>query len=122
MTNHPVHVQDEDGNLSPTALIPFCEFGGNFSVVGVKIKDFDIPFCNGFREKIIDGQLCYTIDLNDRRLKEQFDEKDDLSFKLFISYNEDRQMDNSVDLSMNMSNHEDDSPLAKYVLLETIDK
>ena len=50
ITNHPVHVQDEDGNLSPTALIPFCELGGNMSVMGVEIDEFDIPFCNAFRE------------------------------------------------------------------------
>ena len=28
---HPVHIVDDDGHLWPTALIPFCEFGGNLS-------------------------------------------------------------------------------------------
>ena len=40
LTNHPVHIQDEDGTLFPTALIPFCEFGGDLNVMGVKIDQF----------------------------------------------------------------------------------
>ena len=63
-TNHPVHIQDEDGKLSPTALIPFCEFGGNMSVMGVKIDQIDVPVCNSFRPKIKGDQLCYTVDPN----------------------------------------------------------
>ena len=63
-TNHPVHIQDEDGKLSPTALIPFCEFGGNMSVMGVKIEEIEIPVCSSFRPKILRDQLCYTVDLS----------------------------------------------------------
>ena len=65
VTNHPVHIQMEDGILSPTALIPFCEFGGNMSVMGVKIDQFDVPVCKSFRPKIIQDQLCYTVDPNE---------------------------------------------------------
>ena len=67
VTNHPVHIQEEDGKLSPTAMIPFCEFGGNLSVMGVKIDHYDVPFCNSFRPKIISDQLCYTVDPNEYR-------------------------------------------------------
>ena len=63
-TNHPVHIQDQDGKLSPTALVPFCEFGGNMSVMGVKIDQIDVPVCNSFRPKIKGNQLCYTVDPN----------------------------------------------------------
>ena len=37
VTNHPVHIVNQNGNTNPTALIPFCDFGGNKSVMGVKI-------------------------------------------------------------------------------------
>ena len=59
VTNHPVHIVGEDGHLSPTALIPFCEFGedGNFSRMGRKSDYFDVPVCNSFRPKIIEDQL-----------------------------------------------------------------
>ena len=82
---------DQSGNLSPTALIPFCEFGGNMSVMGVKIDQFDVPVCNSFRPKIVKDQLCYTVDPNE--YKHKIDKKGELSLSLFIHYNEDRQME-----------------------------
>lgn len=94
VTNHPVHLVDEDGRLSPTALVPFCEFGGNFSVMGIKIDEFDVPVCKSFRPKIIRDHLCYTVDPND--YKHKIDLKGELSLSLYIHYNEDRQMENSV--------------------------
>ena len=91
MTNHPVHIVDVDGNLSPTALIPFCEFGGNMSVMGTKIDPFNVPVCNSFRPKILQEQLCYTVDPN--MYKRYVDEKNvELSLGLFINYNEDREL------------------------------
>ena len=91
VTNHPVHVQDQFGNFSPTALIPFCVFGGNISAMGVKIDQFDVPVCNSFRPKILRDQLCYTVDPNE--YKHKIDKKGELSLSLFIHYNEDRQME-----------------------------
>ena len=117
-TNHPVHIQDDDGTLYPSALIPFCEFGGNMSVMGVKVGNFQIPFCTGFEEKIINDKLCYTIDLNKKRHKEQVKEVEDLTLRLFISYNEDRQLNSLVDLKK----ISDDLNLDEYILIETIGK
>ena len=99
-------------------MIPFCEFGGNMSVMGVEINDFHIPFCTGFEEKIINDQLCYSINLNKTRQKNPVKEEHDLTFKLFISYNEDRQFDSMIDVKM--PRKVDDSNLEKYVLIETI--
>ena len=89
VTNHPVHVKDHFGNLSPTALIPFCEFGGKMSVMGVKIDQFDVPVCNSFRPKIIEDQLCYTIDPNEYRKYLDINHK--IGVTLYINYNEDRK-------------------------------
>ena len=71
-TNHPVHIQDQDGKLSPTALVPFCEFGGNMSVMGIKIDQIDVPVCASFRPKIIMDQLCYTVDPNKGVVRKYF--------------------------------------------------
>ena len=94
VTNHPVHLQTKDENdrvnLSPTAMIPFCEFGGNLSVMGIKIDQFTVPVCNSFRPKIIKDQLCYTVDPNE--YKNKIDLKGDLSISLLINFNEDREM------------------------------
>ena len=65
ISNHPVHIQDnKDDKLSPSAFIPFCEFGGKMEILGKKIDQLDFPVCKGFKAKIIKDQLCYEIDLN----------------------------------------------------------
>ena len=91
VTNHPVHIIDQEGDFSPTALIPFCEFGGNMSVMGVKIDKLKYPVCNSFRPKILRDQLCYTVDPNE--YKHKIDLKGEVSLSLFIHYNEERQME-----------------------------
>ena len=94
ITNHPIHLKDQSGNLSPTALIPFCEFGGNMSVMGVKLDQFDIPICNSFRPKILRDQLCYSINPNEFR-KYSLKTQTELELSLLIDYNEERQLTES---------------------------
>ena len=102
MSNHPPHILNEDGKLSPSAFISFCEFGGNMSVMGVKIDQFDVPVCNSFKATILNDQLCYEVDpnmylnINWREAEEQI--KLGLSFA--VDLNEDRQItvSNFVDL------------------------
>merc|ERR1712155_53286 len=62
--NHPVHIVTKDHQMSPSAFIPFCDFGGNMSAMGVKIDQFDHRVCNSFKAKILYDQLCYEVDLN----------------------------------------------------------
>ena len=86
------HIGDKDDDSIKTALIPFCEFGGDMSVMGVTMDDFDVPVCNSFRPKIVMDQLCYTVDPNE--YKHEIDLQGDLSIAIFIHYNEDRQIEN----------------------------
>ena len=90
--NHPVHILTKDNKLSPSALIPFCEFGGNMGNSGVKIDQFEIPVCNSFQAKILNDQLCYQVDLrmlsNERNIKAELE----LGFNFIMDYNEDRQV------------------------------
>ena len=67
------------------------------SVMGVKIDLIDVPVCNSFRPKIIRDQLCYTVDPNE--YKHKIDLKGELSLSLFIHYNEDRHIEDSVNSS-----------------------
>ena len=85
-----MHLKDIDGNFSPTALIPFCEFGGDMAAMGVKLENLEVPVCNSFTAKIFNDQLCYTVDPND--YKHDIDLEGHLSFSLLIDYIEDRQM------------------------------
>ena len=80
-------------------MIPFCEFGGNMSVMGIKMDQFDVPVCNSFRPIIVLDQLCYQVDPNE--YKNRIDLEGDISLSLFIHYNEERQIedfDDSEDL------------------------
>ena len=90
VSSNPIHVKDEKGNLSPTALIPFCEFGGNMSTMGVKFDQYDFPFCYAFKAKILEGQLCYVVDPN--KYKRYLRNKDKIGLELYISLNEERKL------------------------------
>ena len=41
VTNHPVHILNNDGKFSPSSFIPFCSFGEDF--IGSKVNQFEIP-------------------------------------------------------------------------------
>ena len=62
VSNHPAHIINKEGTLSPSSFIPYCQFGN--SVMGVKIEQFDEPVCNNFVPKLHNDQICYEIDLN----------------------------------------------------------
>ena len=107
MTNHPVHIIDQDEELSPTALVPFCEFGRNMSVMGVLTEQIDeFPVCNSFRPKVIRDQLCYTVNPNE--YKHKINLKGELTISLFIHYNEDRQMEDY------------DKTIKPFIIIDTI--
>ena len=90
--NHPVHILGHKRQLSPSSFIPFCEFGGNMSIMGVNIDQFDVPVCNSFQAKIFNDQLCYEVDLNRFRDKDNLDTEYKSGFAFILDYNEDRQV------------------------------
>ena len=92
LSNHPVHILDDEGNLSPTSLIPFCEFGGNISAMGIKIDQLEVPVCNSFKPKYVFNQLCYEVDPNEYVSKALDEKGKKLGLTLIIDYNEDRQL------------------------------
>ena len=87
VSNHPVHIFDEKGLLSPTALIPFCQLGNEFQ--GNTTDHFSVPVCRGFKAKIHNKKLCYEINPNFR--KKDIDKRGK-GLTLFLSFNKDRQM------------------------------
>ena len=92
LLNHPVHIIDKEGNLSPSALIPFCEFAGNMSTMGVEIEHFDVSVCNSFQAKVLNDQLCYEVDLNRFTNRDNKENELKLGFAFIMDYNEDRQV------------------------------
>ena len=78
--------------LSPSSFIPFCEFGGDMSTLGLKINQFSLPVCSSFKAKILNKQLCYEIDLNRYYTKDLLKDGLELGLLLLIDHNKDRQM------------------------------
>ena len=93
--NHPVHIITQDKQMSPSAFIPFCEFGGNMSAVGAHIDQFNVPVCTSFEAKILNDQLCYEVDLNRFASKANVHNELELGFNFIMDYNEDRQITNN---------------------------
>ena len=114
VSNNPVHLMDEDGQLMPTALVPFCAFSNNFSTMGVKIDQFDVPVCKIFRAKLYQDQLCYEADFNE--FKKNLGSKDEISVSFFIHYNEDRM------LSMNSNDRTNFEKDRNVIIVNTIGK
>ena len=105
VTNHPVHILDRNGKLSPSSFIPYCEFGGNMSAMGVHIKESYLPICNRFTAEILNDQLCYTVDLNTYKDEEDFQDQLKLGLVFLMDYNEDRQVPlNESQDSINIAN------------------
>ena len=71
--------------------MPFCEFAGIFNTVGENFGLSDVPVCNSFKAKVVEDQLCYTVDPNRYMKISRFKPKE-LSLTLYINYNEDREM------------------------------
>ena len=77
--------------------------------MGVKIDQFDVPVCYSFRPKIIEDQLCYTVDPNEYR--KYLDINHEIGVTLYINYNEDRKFS-----SNNANLVEEDN----FIIIDTI--
>ena len=97
--------------MSPSAFIPFCDFGGNMSAMGTKIKDFAVPVCNSFQAKILQDQLCYEVDLNRFSNNDKIERELKSGFLFIMDYNEDRQ----VFISPDIENKQDNNFISRIV-------
>ena len=82
LTNHPVHM----GNLSQSALIPYCWFGYN-----PNMENHTLPVCASFKPVQRKHKICYEMDpsLNmNKNDKESFLRK---GLYLIVDENKDRQ-------------------------------
>ena len=98
LVSHPVHFLNKKNQKFPSAFIPFCDFGGNMSAMGVKINPFDVPVCNSFKAKVRNDQYCYEVDLNKFSNKNNIENELKFGFVFIMDYNEDRQMTFHEDL------------------------
>ena len=101
------------------------------SVVGIKLDQFDDPVCNSFKERIVNDQLCYQVDLNKFSDKSNIAKELELGFYFIMDYNEDRQVtrqstlaweDKSKGSGMGASLLESDKNQHAFIYLDTIGK
>ena len=92
VSNHPVHILRENGEISPSSFIPFCSFGED--PVGTYVNGFDVPVCDIFRPRIRNDQLCYETNLQEMISKDINTAKKQLEIGLvlIIDYNDNRQL------------------------------
>ena len=64
MSLHPPHLIDSSRSLTPAALIPFCAYQTNMSLLGQTRQDLPFTVCSQFKPSVLEGQLCYSLDLN----------------------------------------------------------
>ena len=92
ITNHPVHIFDEEDEISPSAFIPFCQFGKNLSAMGRETAFYKFPVCNSFKAKIFFDQLCYEVDVNDILKRDSYNIPElKLGLSLLVDTNFNRQ-------------------------------
>ena len=95
LTNHPVHILDDEAKMSQSALIPFCSFGDRMDTLGVKVGDFKAPACNSFNSVKRLNQICYEMDLNLGSFNNKSGKGKQLEYGLILilDFNEERQWD-----------------------------
>ena len=95
MTNHPVHLFDDNNKMLPSAFIPFCSIGQN--IRGNRSTKFRLPFCDDFKPVLYEGQHCYQFDI-----PEKFSKGEDAGIAFILDYNEDKMM-NDISNGRNLS-------------------
>ena len=88
-----MHLYDASGDLSPSAFIPFCDFGSGSSIsaMGNMTDIYELPVCKSFQAKILNDQLCYQVDLEKYKSNDNVANDLKSGLVLFLDYNEDRQ-------------------------------
>ena len=59
---HPVHLQSSNSKKNPSALVPFCSYQGDSSLLGQKLDNLTI--CDKFEPTILEGRFCYSLDIS----------------------------------------------------------
>ena len=96
---HPPHLVSDQSS----AFIPFCAYKTklNFSELSLTLNGTNFPLCSSFKPTVLEGQLCYKLELN--KLSGQGKQKE---LMLLLDYNEDLSLHVSLnyDLTASLSN------------------
>ena len=62
MSTYPAHLMSKQGQLLPSALIPYCSFSTKMLDLGERVENFTYPLCTAFTPTLHNGQVCYELD------------------------------------------------------------
>ena len=65
------------------------------TIMGVVDTKFEVPVCNSFKAKVFNGQLCYEVDIDKLKSKDNIDiirKELKLGLGFMMDYNEDKQV------------------------------
>ena len=119
--NHPVHILDREGNISPSSFIPFCAFGNDMESMGKELNGFHDPVCDSFEAKIRNDQLCYEVDLEKYKDKNKIKKQLKTGLILLLDYNLERQSETYNPKKINKLNS-DENENEVHIYLDTISK
>ena len=92
LSSHPVHLKSMNGTVLHSAFIPFCAYKTDLLLLGEHIDGLDYPVCNKFTPTVLDGQLCYTLDISSALPDvESLDGKEG-ELTLLLDYNKERSV------------------------------
>ena len=62
---NPVHlIDDNKGHLPPSAFVPFCSYQADNKTLGKERPELsNVTMCNTFEPIVLEGKLCYSIDV-----------------------------------------------------------
>ena len=92
--------------MMPSAFIPFCAYQSNMSLLGETMKGSNLTFCKQFQPIVLEGQLCYTLNIEAIGVKSYIEGK---RGRLLLALDPGNVSDNLA------GNDEDEPPFKIYV-------
>ena len=109
MNNHPPHLIDRSGSISPSAFIPFCAYSSNMDSMGQLIDGLEFPICTKLLPRVLEGHLCYTVNISSLVTKYDTKSGKEHGMSLLLDFNDDRNVQ-VEEQSNTVSSNEKSSP------------
>ena len=93
-TSHPPHLIRPDSSTAPSAFIPFCAYKSRLGIEGTPVwhPNISFPLCSSFQLTILEGQLCYKLEMNTKSARGKMNE-----LMFLLDYHEDLSIQVSIE-------------------------
>ena len=93
-TSHPPHLIRPDSSTAPSTFIPFCAYKSRLGIEGTPLwhPNISFPLCSSFQLTILEGQLCYKLQMNTKSARGKMNE-----LMFLLDYHEDLSIQVSLE-------------------------